>query len=49
MHAMLILVLVALVVAAFFIPLLERLADAGRGPEDEMRFSEARHPQRFHD
>lgn len=49
MHAMLVLVLVALVVAAFWIPFLERLADASGGSEDERRVPDEQHPDRVHD
>jgi hypothetical protein len=47
MHAMLVLVLVALVVAAFWIPFLERLADGSVGSEDQRRLPNEQHPDTF--
>ncbi len=46
MHAMLVLVLVALVVAAFFIPFLERLADASVDTDDYRHVPDEEHPER---
>ncbi|MGH7319939.1 MAG: hypothetical protein ACRELA_10005 [Candidatus Rokuibacteriota bacterium] len=44
---MLVLVLVALVVAAFCIPFLERLADAGVDTDDHRHVPDEEHPERF--